>query len=97
MENEKHFNLNGYGYPPDEKIDFSKWRFKKSDLIICDKCEVHHYENCPKCFGFGQYKNIKGDLIPITAYEAELYRDGKVSENKLSHCEFCDSNIYGIQ
>jgi hypothetical protein len=64
-------------------------------LILCTKCEVHHYENCPECFGFGYYKNKNNDHVPIPAGEAEKYRNGKIPKYELRSCSFCNSDIWG--
>ena len=40
-------------------------------LRTCVKCAVHHYENCPDCFGFGVYDSVNGHgQVPVSAFEA---------------------------
>ncbi len=55
---------------------------------ICTKCEVHHYENCGTCFGFG----LKLNDTPIIAAEAMGYRE--LPEWK--ECPECKSTPKGI-
>ena len=50
-----------------------------SNLRLCTEgCDVKHYENCDKCFGFGlknSYHSIFGaQLLPIIASEIEKYQ-----------------------
>lgn len=69
-------------------------------LRICKTCEVKHYDNCPRCFGFGVYvKQVALDgggfverIIPISADEA--YQ--KKFKNTPLACPFCKSTYKGM-
>lgn len=37
---------------------------------VCTTCAIHHYENCPACFGFGVYSEPDGFVAPVSAEEA---------------------------
>jgi len=64
-------------------------------LKLCTKCEVHHYENCPECFGFGYYRNKDNVYVPIPASKAEDYRNGEIPEYELQRCDYCFGSIFG--
>ena len=57
---------------------------------ICTKCEIHHYENCETCFGFGVYRS-NSYLYPIPARDAHEGNDIKNSEP----CPECGSTVEG--
>lgn len=57
------------------------------ELRICRKCEIHHFENCPACFGFG----VKAGGVPVTAEEAHS------GEMLISfRCPICNSTHFGL-
>ena len=60
---------------------------------VCEVCEVKHYDNCKKCFGFG-VGLVLGD--PITAEQAKDVRDNKYWMTWV-HCPVCGSGIWGIK
>jgi len=38
---------------------------------ICTECEIHHYENCPNCLGFGiRAIGLPEGDVPIIAAQA---------------------------
>lgn len=57
---------------------------------ICRKCKIHHYENCPECYGFGVY-NIEG-FPPISAADAH----DKDFKYGIHCCPFCGSTEKGL-
>ena len=63
---------------------------------VCTSCEVHHYENCPDCFGFGLAVNgATGKTMPALASEAH----GEARLPPLytyAPCPTCKSTIYGV-
>jgi hypothetical protein len=64
----------------------------KSGLRICIKCSVHHYENCPECFGFGF-----NDGRIMHAGEALDYKKfGLGMSYRPMPCKFCGSTIEGL-
>lgn len=67
-----------------------------SDFHVCRKCEIHHYDNCPDCFGFGLRRSVRldGTLVPLIAREA-VQRRGEVSE-WLKPCPTCGSTARGV-
>lgn len=62
---------------------------------ICKKCEIHHFENCGSCFGFGVYsvKDRPGELFPVTASEAMIE---KVYRGEVQACPECGSTTLGM-
>jgi len=60
----------------------------KTDLRICTECKIHHYENCPKCFGFGVFENG----TPVIASEAHY----KTFTRPVVPCPYCGSGIDGV-
>ena len=56
---------------------------------ICKECEIHHYENCETCFGFGIYSIQPGDIV--SAHEAIE----KEYNRKVLKCPECGSNEKG--
>jgi len=60
---------------------------------ICDKCEIHHYENCGTCFGFGVYY-VEGRCIPVSASVAHDKEPNLGLE--ISECPECGSTNWGI-
>lgn len=64
-----------------------------TDYRICTHCNIHHYENCPTCFGFGlKYAKLHKTLIPIGAGEAEK----KAYPKDWQACPDCKSTPRGI-
>ena len=61
-------------------------------LRICTKCKPNHYENCPKCFGFGVRKAINsfGEHVPIIADESSN------PPNDWIKCSYCKSTPRGL-
>jgi len=66
-------------------------------IKLCNKCDVSHCENCPKCFGFGHYITEDGMYVPVAAGEAEYYRNGKIPKYELYSCEYCNGTIWGYK
>ena len=64
------------------------------EFRICVKCEIHHYEDCPNCFGFGVFKSKYGAIIPIEASVAHDF-NREVINNSLP-CPVCGSTIKGL-
>ena len=70
------------------------------DLTVCTICSRHHFDNCPRCYGFGvrvvTVETVGGTaeemLVPITSEEAYTghYR------NQPQACPFCGSTPDGI-
>lgn len=59
----------------------------------CKECEIHHYDNCATCFGFGVYKEPTSDgYIPVTAGDAH---SGKFNREWIP-CPECGSTPEGI-
>lgn len=80
----------------------AKWKMKNNSIMadmtkyrICTKCEIHHFENCGSCFGFGVYsvKDHPGGLFPVTASEAMVK---KVYRGEVQACPECGSTTLGI-
>ena len=72
------------------------------DYRICTNCEIHHYENCHTCFGFGVYQN-EDRLIPITTADAHgqppIYADYVIHCPYLKYaipCPECGSTLKGL-
>jgi hypothetical protein len=63
-------------------------------LRICTECGIHHYENCPNCFGFGVYSNTLGDVV--TAGQAYDYAHCKNILRVSKPCPVCRSTIKGL-
>lgn len=62
-------------------------------LQICERCQIHHYENCGSCFGFGVYESQRGNgLVPISASEAHDLRP----PGEPLPCPECKSTINGV-
>ncbi len=73
------------------------------ELRVCAKCRIHHYENCPNCYGFGMYVGSKSHLVPVTAAEAhgDLVNWLKeemtpLAERQLRDCPVCGSSSLGL-
>jgi hypothetical protein len=64
---------------------------------ICRKCDIHHYENCQSCFGFGVYLSKNGNgIIPVSAGQAIWRDDGRGIIGKVRACPECGSTIEGM-
>ena len=64
------------------------------DLRVCKACSIVHYENCPKCFGFGMYVSRRsGNLVPVIANEA-IGRQPMPAN--LIPCSYCGSTETGL-
>jgi hypothetical protein len=61
---------------------------------ICTKCEIHHYENCPNCFGFGVWSDVLGDAV--TAGQSYDYKHNGEILRIPKPCPVCKSTIVGI-
>lgn len=57
---------------------------------ICTECEIHHYDNCHTCFGFGVYSY--GEQTPVTAGQA---REGLFFGDVIP-CPECGSTEKGL-
>ena len=75
-----------------------------SDLHICEEsCRLKHFDNCPRCFGFGFFMSKKtGKLVPITAPEAHGYKSASLASSfepdcTMVACEVCGSTIEGLK
>jgi len=64
------------------------------ELRVCTNCEIHHYENCPSCFGFGVY-NVKAADYRIYPMPAGAAHDGSFRTKDWEPCPFCHSTPYG--
>lgn len=62
-------------------------------LRICKECEVHHYENCENCSGFGVYTVVRhpGKTFPVLSGDTH---QGKVG--KWRPCPECGSIPAGL-
>jgi hypothetical protein len=60
---------------------------------ICTSCEIHHYENCEGCYGFGVYKisTKQDEAYPVSAEEAH----SKQFRHKVIPCPVCGSTEEG--
>lgn len=57
---------------------------------ICTACEIHHYENCESCWGFGVYSDTLGDVVrAIEALEKNF-------RGKVYPCPECGSDENGV-
>jgi hypothetical protein len=65
-------------------------------LTVCRKCPLPHYDNCPRCAGFGVY-DYDGVLVPVSASDAcnpeEL---GRSRESRWMACPVCLSTAKGL-
>lgn len=61
---------------------------------ICEKCEIHHYENCKTCRGFGVYTlaNRKSEIFPVDAYDAIHH----IKRGEQKPCPECGSTVEGV-
>jgi len=65
-------------------------------LRVCTHdCRIPHYENCPKCVGFGMLRRPNGELTFATAGEAHR-TDPMAPHLALEPCPVCGSTITGI-
>lgn len=67
-----------------------------SPLRVCTSCAVHHYENCPDCWGFGLMEKTSIDFpggIPISASEA---MDEDITTPPWKACPTCHSTPKGV-
>ena len=61
----------------------------KEEFRTCTNCQIHHYENCTKCFGFGLDAATK---TPISSGEA-------MGDDRLPNwieCFVCKSTPKGV-
>jgi hypothetical protein len=62
-------------------------------LHICKDCIVEHYDNCPRCFGFGLRDGPKEET-PVAA----KYANNDIAKVEISWkpCPYCKSTPSGI-
>jgi RNA polymerase subunit RPABC4/transcription elongation factor Spt4 len=66
------------------------------NLTVCTKCRIHHYDNCPRCLGFGLRTNTIED-VPITAQQAHgIGNPGDEPLPEWKPCPVCGSTPQGI-
>ncbi len=66
----------------------------QAELTVCIGCPIHHYDNCPECFGFGKYLSPRtGELVPVIAAEAH---GDKPLPDGIQPCPFCGSVQNGV-
>lgn len=69
-------------------------------LRICTKCRIPHYENCPDCLGFGQYRKAVDGATRVAIFAthpvsaAQAHGDRPAPPN-LEPCPTCGSTING--
>ena len=64
-----------------------------NEYRVCKKCDVHHYENCYSCFGYGV--RLASEL-PISAIEAEMLRQIHGANLYSKACPECGSTYQGL-
>ena len=57
---------------------------------VCTDCEIHHFENCESCWGFGVYSGTLGDAV-----RASDAHDGTF-KSEVYPCHECGSTEKGL-
>lgn len=61
---------------------------------ICTKCPIHHYDNCPECFGFGFASEKIGSKVRTYPISAAKAHNNPGMESK--PCPVCGSIAEGL-
>ena len=68
-----------------------------SRFLLCRRCDVPHYDNCPRCEGYGvrHERLAKGKRQPINRDRAKRIRKGNAKEFGWAVCPECGSSPFG--